>query len=135
MDRSDLEYIRILNDKINFHLERIAYLKSKAFPGAIRYDSIGGSRAMVFDSLGEIYAEIDAEERKVDKLTDQYAAQRSAAIQAIRQLTTRRERNILYIRYIAFKSWHEVENIVNKRDKCSMRTIMNIHNDALRKLN
>lgn len=135
MDRSDLIYIRKLENKINAGLERIAFLKSKAFPGAIRYDSTGGNAPTVFDSLGVLYAKIDQEERRVDRLIDQQAALKQQAARAIRQqVEDPRARHIMYLRYLAMMEWQQVDKIVGKHHKINRRRIFDLHHDALIKL-
>ena len=134
MDRRQLEHLKWLNDRINFHCERIYLLKQRALPSAVRYKSDKTASAMTFDQLGELFGEIDIEERKVTKLIDQYHAERTQAIRSIRKLDNRRERNILYLRYISFMSWDDVEKSINTRDRCSRSTIMRLHNQALKKL-
>ena len=139
MDRSDLEYIRLLNDRINGKLERIEFLKSKAFPGAIRYDDTGGSKPTVFDSLGDLYAEIDAEERYVDKLIDKRYALKLAALQAIRtSCEDLRQRHILYLRYLGTipntcinLEWPEVRKYMMERHKIQERKVYYLHHVAL----
>lgn len=134
MTRAELEHIKWLNDRINAKLERIYWLKQRALPSAIRYKADKMASPTVFDQLGDLFAEIDLEERKVTKLIDQYHAERTQAIRSIRKLDSRRERNILYLRYIAFMTWDEVEKSMNIKDKCSRRTIFSLHNQALKKL-
>lgn len=134
MTRYDLEHIKWLNDRINQKLERIYLLKQRALPSAIRYDKEKTSGATVFDPMAEIFAEIDEEERKVTKLIDQLHREKVQAIKEIRKLESRRERNILYLRYIALLSWDEVERYVNVKDKCSRMTMFRLHNQAVDKL-
>lgn len=139
MDRSDLEYIRILNDKINEHLERIEFLKSKAFPGAIRYDDIGGSKPTVFDTLGDLYSEIDLEERKADKLIDRRHELKLQAIKVIRaSCTDIKHRHVLYLRYLGTVphtrinlEWPEIRKYMNKRHNIQRRQVQRIHHDAV----
>lgn len=142
MDRGDLEYIRILNDRINEHLERIEFLKSKAFPGAIRYDDIGGSKPMVFDSLGDLYAEIDLEERKADKLIDKRHELKEQAIRIIqRYCDDPAERHVLYLRYLGTiphvkvnLEWPEVMTAMKERHNIQERRVWYLHHVALSKL-
>ena len=134
MTRQDLENLRLLDEQIKRKLERIDYLRMKMLPSAIQYKADKSATATVFDPIGDIYAEIDIEDRKVDKLIDRYYDERQAAINTINKLKDRRKRNILYYRYIEFMSWHEVEKQVNKRDKCSIQTIYRLHNQALEKI-
>lgn len=142
MDRSDLEYIRILNDKINERLERRDFLKSKAFPGAIQYDDIGGSKSMVFDSLGDIYAEIDLEERKADELIDKRHDLQEKAIQCIqRYCDDPAERHVLYLRYLGTipkvrvnLEWSEVMEYMKERHNIQERRVWYLHHVALSKL-
>ncbi len=131
MTRGELEHIKFLNDRINLKLERIYWLKQRALPTAIKYKADKANTPTVFDQLGDLFAEIDLEERKVTKLIDRYRRERSDAIRTIYKLESRRERNILYLRYIAFLGWNEVEKSINIRDKCSHSTIMRTHNIAL----
>lgn len=142
MDRSDLEYIRILNDKINEHLERIEFLKSKAFPGAIRYDDIGGSKPTVFDTLGDLYSEIDLEERKTDKLIDRRHELKLQAIRCIqRYCEDPAERHVLYLRYLGTVprtkinlEWSEVIKYMRKRHKIQERRVYDLHHVAVSKI-
>ena len=134
MTKADLEHIKWLNDRINEKLERIWFLKQRALPSAVRYKGNNTSSAPVADPLGEIFGEIDLLERDVDKLINRYYSERRRAIRSIRQLESRRERNILYLRYIAFMSWNDVEKYVNIKDKCSRRMMFVLHNEAINKL-
>lgn len=142
MDKGDLEYIRILNDKINDVLQQIEFLKSQAFPGAIRYDDIGGSKPTVFDSLGDLYAEIDVEERKADLLIDKRHDLMTAAIEAIRGACDDvRERHVLYLRYLGTVphtginlEWPEVRKYMYERHKIQDRRVYDLHHIAVNKL-
>lgn len=140
MDKGDLEYIRILNDKINSRLLHIEDLKSKAYPGAIRYDDTGGSKPMVFDALGDLYAEIDAQERKVDRLIDQRYSLKLQAIRVIREACDDiKQRHVLYLRYLGSVpstrinlEWPEVRKYMEERHNIQDRRIYKIHHDAVR---
>lgn len=142
MDKGDLEYIRILNDRINARLLRIDFLKSKAFPGAIRYDDIGGSKPTVFDSLGDLYAEIDLQERKVNRLIDKRYALKQAAIHAIQSACDDvRERHVLYLRYLGTVpetrinlEWPEIRKYMYERHKIHDRRVYELHHIAVGKL-
>lgn len=131
LTRAELENIKWLNDRINEKLERIYWLKQRALPTAIQYKADKTATPTVFDQLGDLFAEIDLEERRVTKLIDKYHQERSRAIRTIGKLESRRERNILYLRYIAFLSWDDIEKCMNIRDKCSRKTIFRTHNKAL----
>ena len=148
MDRSELVYIRILNDKINEQLERIDFLKSKTLPGAIRYDDIGGSRSMVCDTLGDIFAEIDLEERLTDELIDKRHALKEKAVKCIqRYCDDPAERHVLYLRYLGTLKnadviekanvnleWSEVIEEMNKRHNIQRSRVYDLHHIALSKL-
>ena len=142
MDRSDLEYIRILNDKINQRLLHIEFLKSKAYPGAIRYDDIGGSKPMVFDTLGDLYSEIDLEERKLDRMIDKRYMLKTQAIHAIQSACDDpAERHVLYLRYLGTVpevkvnlEWSEVMEYMKERHNIQERRVWYLHHVALTKL-
>lgn len=142
MDKGDLEYIRILNDKINDVLQQIEFLKSQAFPGAIRYDDIGGSKPTVFDSLGDLYAEIDVLERKADLLIDKRHELKTASIRAIRGACDDvRERHVLYLRYLGTVphtginlEWPEVRKYMYERHNIQGRRVYDLHHIAVNKL-
>ena len=142
MDKGDLEYIRILNNRINDKLEHIDYLKSKAFPGAIQYDDIGGSKPMVFDSLGDLYAEIDLKEREVDKLIDKLYARKTKAISVIRAACEDvKQRHVLYLRYLGTVpgtrinlEWSEVLKYMNERHNIQRRQMQRIHHNAVEEI-
>ena len=139
MTRGDLEYIRILNDKINGKLLRIAELKSQALPGAIRYDDTGGSKPTVFDSLGDLYAEIDIQERIVNRLIDKRYTLKTQAIRVIRlSCDDVKERHVLYLRYLGTiprtsinLEWPEVRKYMRERHNIQDRRIYELHHLAL----
>lgn len=142
MDRSDLEYIRTLNDKIQGQLLRIEYLKSKALPGAIRYDDTGGNTPTVFDSLGDLYAEIDKVERKVDALIDKREALKNKALHIVLEVCEDYdERHIIYLRYLGKDphtgdnlEWREVIYHVNRLHNIQERKIYQLHHNVVRKI-
>ena len=70
LNRSDLEYIRQLNDLITGRCLRIAELKSKAYPGAIQYDDSGASKPMPTNKIEHIFELVDIEERRINKFID-----------------------------------------------------------------
>ena len=139
MDKGDLEYIRILNDKINGKLLRIAELKSKALPGAIRYDDTGGSKPMVFDSLGELYAEIDIQERITDRLIDKRHDMMMRALAIIRTACEdEKQRHVMYLRYFGTVpgtrinlEWPEVRKYMRERHNIQDRRVYDLHHLAL----
>ena len=142
MDKGDLEYIRILNTRINDKLEHIEFLKSKAFPGAIQYDDIGGSRSMIFDSLGDLYAEIDTKEREADKLIDKLYSKKIEALKVIRaSCTDVKHRHVLYLRYLGMVphtrlnlEWSEVNKYMNERHNIQRRQVQRIHHNAVEEI-
>ncbi len=139
MTQHDLEYIRTLNDMINARLLRIDYLKSQAFPGAIRYDDTGGSKPTVFDSLGDLYAEIDQQERIVNRLIDKRVMLKAKAIRIIRlACESVAERHVLYLRYLGMVprtrvnlEWSEVRKYMMERHKIQERRVYEIHHNAV----
>ena len=142
MNRSDLEFIRQLNDWITGGLLHIAELKSKAYPGAIAYDDSGASKPMPSNKMELVFCMIDKEERRVNRLIDKrYALKR----QAIREIQTSgleiAERHILYLRYLSRDprtgyalEWSEGKRYVIKYHNIQDRRIRQLHHDAVRKL-
>ena len=142
MDKTDLEYIRILNNRINAKLEHIDFLKSKAFPGAIRYDDVGGNKPTIFDALGDLYAEIDVKEREVDKLIDKLYSKKVEAIKVIRaSCKDVKHRHVLYLRYLGTVphtsinlEWSEVLKYMNERHNIQKRQMQRIHHIAVEEI-
>ena len=142
MNRSDLEFIRQLNDRITGGLLHIAELKSKAYPGAIAYDDSGASKPMPSNKMELVFCMIDKEERRVNRLIDKrYALKR----QAVREIQTSgleiAERHILYLRYLSRDprtgyalEWSEGKRYVIKYHNIQDRRIRQLHHDAVRKL-
>ena len=144
MDRKELDYIRILNNKIDSKQKRIEELKSKAYPGAIRYDDTGGSKPMVFDTLGDLYAEIDVVEREANNLITQRSRLQRKAIHAIRVACEDniKQRHVMYLRYLGNiphtrinLEWPEVRKYMMERHKVQERKVYQIHHDALKRVN
>lgn len=138
-----LEYIRQLNDQIIFSLERIAVLRSQAYPGAIVYDDTGASKPMPTNKLERIFSQIDEEERRVNRLIDKRYALKCQAIRAIQRSNLPVEaRHVLYLRYLALDpvsrrnlSWSEVVYHVNRYHNIQRRRILQLHHDAVLELN
>lgn len=134
MDRSDLEYIRTLNDKIEGGLLRIEFLKNRATSMAINYDDSGASKPMPSNKLEAIFCEIDKEERRVDRLIDKRAALMSKALRLIRMACPEyAERHILYLRYFTREplKWNQIVLHVNRLHNISERRIYQLHHVAL----
>lgn len=142
MNRADLEYIRQLNDRINGALLHIAQLKQKAYPGAIRYDDTGASKPMPENKLEAVFCLIDHEERRVNRLIDQYVALKLEAIQRIQSANIEcAARHILYLRYLSRDprtgeslEWPDVLRFVSKYHNISERHVYRLHHIAIQKL-
>lgn len=142
MNRSDLDFIRQLNDRITGGLLHIAELKSKAYPGAIVYDDIGGSHPMPSNKIEMIYCLIDQEEKRINRLIDKRYALKRQAIREIQSsgLDTA-QRHILYLRYLSRDprtgyalEWSDVRRHVMKYHNISERRVYQLHHMALAKL-
>lgn len=142
MNRSDLDYIRQLNDRITGGLLHIAELKSKAYPGAIIYDDIGGSHPMPSNKIEMIYCLIDQEEKRVNRLIDKRYALKRQAIREIQNSGLEiAERHILYLRYLARDprtgyalEWSDGKRYIVKYHNIQDRRIRQLHHEAVRKL-
>lgn len=143
MNRSDLDFIRQLNDRITGGLLHIHELWTEAFfPFTLRCDDSGASKPMPRNKLEDIMCLIDKEERRVNRLIDKrYALKR----QAIREIQTSgleiAERHILYLRYLSRDprtgyalEWSEGKRYVIKYHNIQDRRIRQLHHDAVRKL-
>ena len=142
MNRSDLEFIRQLNDRITGGLLHIAELKSKAYPGAIAYDDSGASKPMPSNKMELVFCMIDKEERRVNRLIDKRYALKRQAIREIQNSGLEiAERHILYLRYLSRDprtgyalEWSEGKRYVIKYHNIQDRRIRQLHHDAVRKL-
>lgn len=139
MKQADLEYIRILNDMISGGIMRIAELKSKAYPGAITYDDIGGSHSSPSNKLEEVFCKIDDEEMKVNKLIDKRYKLKSQALLEIQNSNMEcAARHILYLRYLSVDpithqnlEWQQARKYIKKYHNISERHIYRLHHVAL----
>ena len=142
LDRSDLEYIRLLNDLIVGGCLRIAELKSKAYPGASTYDDTGGSHPAPTNMIEEVFCQIDEEEKRINKLIDKRYRLKSQAIHEIQNSGLEcAARHILYLRYLSVDpvthqnlEWQQAREYVEKYHNISERHIRRLHHVALGKL-
>ena len=137
MTRSDLEYIRLLNDLISGGIMHIAELKSKAYPGAITYDDTGGSHPMPTNMIEEVFCQIDEEEIRLNKLIDKRYNLRQQAFHEIRTLCPDyAERHIMYLRYLTIEplSWSDIFGYVHKYHNISERQMYKLHHDVVNRL-
>lgn len=141
MRQSDLEYIRILNDMISGGVMRIAELRSKAYPGAIRYDDTGGSHPAPVNKIEEVFCQIDKEEKRINKLIDKRYKLKQQALQVIRSTCSEySEKHILYLRYLSRTKdgdnldWSTVAKYVQKYHNISLSRIYQIHHNVVRRI-
>ena len=142
MTRSDLEYIRHLNDLIYGGCMHIAELKSKAYPGAIQYDDTGASKPAPTNKLERVFEQVDAEERRINKLIDKRYELKSRALHEIKNADMEcAAKHILYLRYLSKDpltgdnlSWSDVYRYINRYHNIQKRRIFQLHHDAVRKL-
>lgn len=139
MRKSELEYIRYLNDLIYGCRMRYEELRSKAYPGAIVYDDIGGSRPAPINKLERVYEMMDQADNKMNKLAVKRYKLKERAIYEIQNsgLETA-ERHIMYLRYLATDprsgrnfEWSDVYKYVHKYHNIGMPRIYQLHHDAV----
>lgn len=141
MKRSDLEYIRQLNDLINISRDRIDILRLKALPGPILYDNTGASKPMPVNKTERIIELIEKEDKRMNDRIDKRYALKQQAIKEIRATCSEyEERHVLYLRYLSTYAdgsalkWDDVIYYVNKYHNIKRAKIYQIHHDALRKV-
>ena len=134
-----LEHIRQLNDQILKEVERLKEIRSQAFPGAIRYDAIGGSHATPENKLEDVIARVDHEARKVRLLNLRRKEEKAKAVRIIQRAgLSVEQRHILYLRYLARNqetwenlTWPEVFHWVNLYHNIQRRRMFALHREAL----
>ena len=132
MNRQDLEYIQTLNDMIEGALLHIDYIKSKAYPSAIRYDDTGASRPAPENKLEQVFCELFDEERRVNRLIDKRHDLIVSATQTIMAACPKpAERHVLYLRYYTNMKWPEIVNHMQKRHNIQERQVYRLHYIAL----
>lgn len=140
VNQADLDYIRHLNDLIAGGLLHIADLRFKAYPGAIVYDDSGASKPMPSNKLERIFALIDSEERRVNRLIDKRYALKCQAIREIQEVIPPENmaaRHVLYLRYLARDAsgnnlgWSDVFRYVNKYHNISERHMHRLHHNGV----
>lgn len=139
MTRSDLEYIRQLNDRITGGLLHIQELRAKAFPGAIVYDDSGSSKPMPVNKMELVFCQIDKEEQRVNRLIDKRYALKRRALYEIRHSGLEIEaRHILYLRYLSRNprtgyalEWSEGRKYIEKYHNIQERKIYYLLHDAV----
>lgn len=137
----ELTRIRQLNDKIREEILRISEIRSEAFPGAIRYDTIGGSHGTPENLMENVIATVDIEARKARLMIDLRRQERAEAVRIIqRSDLTIAQRHILYLRYLARHhdwtslGWPEVYHWVNLYHNVERSRMFEMHADAMRKI-
>lgn len=141
MNRSDLERIRKLNDRINICRDKIDVLRLKALPGPIRYDNTGASRPAPVNKIERVYELIDKENQIMNSLIDQRHELKEQALEEIPEKCCElAERHVLYLRYLSTDKngnnlkWGDVIRYVNKYHNIKRAKIYQIHHDAVIKL-
>ena len=137
----ELTRIRQLNDEIREEILRISEIRSEAFPGAIRYDTIGGSHGTPENMMENVIATVDIEERKARLMIDLRRQERAEAIRIIRRSDLSiAQRHILYLRYLARHrdwtslGWPEVYHLVSLYHNVERSRMFELHADAMRKI-
>lgn len=137
-----LEHIRELNEQIRKEVRRVEEIRSRAFPGAIRYDTIGGSHGSPANKMEDVLCRVDAEWKKARLLNNLREEEKREAVKKIQSLgLTCAQRHILYLRYLARHedltnfSWPDVFKFVNLHHNIERRRMFQLHQDAMEKLN
>lgn len=79
------------------------------------------------DKLGNILAQVDEEERKLEAMKADFLVYKVEAITAIKQVQTEKHRTLLHEKYINYKSFKVIAGLMNY----SYDYILELHGNAL----
>lgn len=79
------------------------------------------------DKFGKVFAQIDEEERKLERMKYDFVMYKLAVVNAIKQVQTEKYRTLLYEKYINYKSFKLIAVQMNY----SYDYILELHKDSL----
>lgn len=124
------EYLTNVIDKDKAIKKQHGYieaLRSLLEPSGINTDSERVQSSSDLDKFGKIFAMIDEEEERLNKMRIDFVVFRFEAITAINQVETEKHRLILYEKYINYKSFKAIAEIMSY----SYDYIVELHGKAL----
>lgn len=112
---------------IDAQKEYIAALRSVLEPSGIRTDAERVQSSSDPDLFGKVFAQIDEEERKLKRMEQEFLMYKVNAITLIKQVQTKKHRDLLFERYINYKSFKVISGLMNY----SYDYILELHGKAL----
>jgi hypothetical protein len=94
---------------------------------SVRVDSERVQSSSDPDKFGKVFAQIDEEERKLEKMQQDFLLYKVNAITAIKQVQTEKHRVLLYEKYINYKSFKVIASLMSY----SYDYILELHGNAL----
>ena len=135
MTRQELENIGILSRKVESTALLLEEIRSRAYPGAIQYNDIGGSKPMPVNKLEAVMCLLDMQERRLDRLIDErYDLMKRATKEIMTKCEDPAQRHILYLRYYKCLEWRDIKSIMYRHHKIRERKAYNLHHIALNKI-
>lgn len=106
--KSYLKQIEIMNNKINTKIQELCESKQLAYStGALSNDERVKSSGSQ-DRMGNDVVRIVDMENAIDDMIDTYVDYKYAAIKEIRKLNDEKMKQVLYERYIEFKTYEDI---------------------------
>jgi hypothetical protein len=124
------EYLNAVQDKdknIVAQQEYIDALRSVLEPSSVNSECERVQSSPDLDKFGKVFAQIDEEERKLEKMRNDFLIYKIGVITAIKQVQTEKHRTLLYERYINYKSFKVIAVLMNY----SYDYILELHGNAL----
>lgn len=124
------EYLIAVQDKdkeITAQKEYIETLRSVLESISIRIDSERVQSTSDPDKFGKIFAQIDEEEKKLERMQGDFLMYKLKAVSEIRRVHTEKHRILLYERYIHYKSFKIIAGLMNY----SYDYVLELHGNAL----
>lgn len=124
------EYLCAVHDKdkeITAQEEYIEALRSVLESISVNTDSERVQSTSDPDKFGKVFAQIDEEERKLERMKHDFLMYKVQAITAIKQVQTEKHRVLLHERYINYKPFKVIAELMNY----SYDYILELHGKAL----
>lgn len=107
--------------------EYIEALRTTLTSVSVKMDSERVQSTSDPDKLGKVFAQIDEEERKLEKMKADFLVYKVEVITAIKQVQTEKHRVLLFERYINHRSFKVIATLMNY----SYDYILELHGKAL----
>lgn len=123
-----LKRIRLYDSHINNKMEELERLKAMVtkITQTLREDAGGGSRSQ--DKIGDAVSRIVDLQAELNAEIDRYIDSKAEICKALNKIQKQRYFDVLYKRYVLFKTWQQIADEMGYTD---LRSVYRLHGRAL----